>query len=117
MSDIWPTELRVSQDRKTLTVAFEDGTRHDLPAEMLRVMSPSAEVQGHSPAQRKTVGGKKNVQIMQAEPVGNYAVRIVFDDMHSTGIFTWTYLDELGREMEARWAAYLAELEEKGLSR
>ncbi|MEQ8401277.1 MAG: DUF971 domain-containing protein [Roseitalea porphyridii] len=117
MSDIWPTELRVSQDRKTLTVAFEDGTRHELPAEMLRVMSPSAEVQGHSPAQRKTIGGKKNVQIMQVEPVGNYAVRIVFDDMHSTGIFTWTYLDELGREKEARWAAYLAELEEKGLSR
>lgn len=117
MSDIWPTELRVSQDRKTLTVAFEDGTRHELPAEMLRVMSPSAEVQGHSPAQRKTIGGKKNVQIMQIEPVGNYAVRIVFDDVHSTGIFTWTYLDELGREKEARWAAYLAELEEKGLSR
>jgi len=117
MSDIWPTELRVSQDRKTLTVAFEDGTRHELPAEMLRVMSPSAEVQGHSVAQRKTIGGKKTVQIMQVEPVGNYAVRIVFDDMHSTGIFTWTYLDELGREKEARWAAYLAELEEKGLSR
>lgn len=117
MSDIWPTELRVSQDRKTLTVAFEGGTRHELPAEMLRVMSPSAEVQGHSPAQRKTIGGKKNVQIMQVEPVGNYAVRIVFDDMHSTGIFTWTYLDELGRAKEARWAAYLAELEEKGLSR
>lgn len=117
MSDIWPTELRVSQDRKTLTVAFDDGTRHELPAEMLRVMSPSAEVQGHSPDQRKTIGGKKNVQIMQVEPVGNYAVRIVFDDTHSTGIFTWTYLDELGREKEARWTAYLAELEEKGLSR
>lgn len=117
MSDIWPTELRVSQDRMMLTLAFDDGTRHELPAEMLRVMSPSAEVQGHSPDQRKTIGGKKNVQIMQVEPVGNYAVRIVFDDMHSTGIFTWTYLDELGREKEARWAAYLAELEEKGLSR
>lgn len=117
MTDIWPTELRVSQDRKTLSVTFDDGTRHALPAEMLRVMSPSAEVQGHSPEQRKTVGGKKNVQIMQVEPVGNYAVRIVFDDMHSTGIFTWTYLHELGADKDAKWAAYLAELAEKGLSR
>ena len=117
MASNWPTELRVARDKRTLTVAFEDGTRHDLPAEMLRVMSPSAEVQGHSPEQRKTIGGKKNVQIMQVEPVGNYAVRIVFDDMHSTGIFTWTYLDELGRDKDAKWAAYLAELDEKGLSR
>ena len=117
MSDVWPTELRVSRDRACLTVTFEDGTHHALPAEMLRVMSPSAEVQGHSSEQRKTVGGKKNVQIMQVEPVGNYAVRIVFDDMHATGIFTWAYLDELGRDKDARWAAYLAELAEKGLSR
>lgn len=117
MASNWPTELRVARDKRILTVAFEDGTRHELPAEMLRVMSPSAEVQGHSPEQRKTIGGKKNVQIMQVEPVGNYAVRIVFDDMHSTGIFTWTYLDELGRDKDAKWAAYLAELDEKGLSR
>ncbi|WP_306117958.1 MULTISPECIES: DUF971 domain-containing protein [unclassified Roseitalea] len=117
MTDRWPTELRIAADRRLLTITFDDGSRHELPAEMLRVMSPSAEVQGHSPEQRKTVGGKKDVRIMQVEPVGNYAVRIVFDDMHSTGIFTWTYLDELGRDTEARWAAYLAELDEKGLSR
>lgn len=117
MSDTWPTELRVSQDRKQLTVTFDDGVQHALPAEMLRVMSPSAEVQGHSPSQRKTVGGKKNVAIVQIEPVGNYAVRIVFDDMHSTGIFSWAYLNELGAEREAKWEAYLAELSEKGLSR
>lgn len=117
MSSIWPTELRVAKDRRALTVAFDDGARHELPAEMLRVMSPSAEVQGHSPEQRKTIGGKKDVRIMQVEPVGNYAVRIVFDDMHSTGIFTWTYLSELGREKDGKWATYLAELDEKGLSR
>lgn len=117
MSDIWPTELRISNDKQTLTVTFDDGSRHELPAEMLRVMSPSAEVQGHSAAQRKTIGGKSNVQISQLEPVGNYAVRIIFDDTHSTGIFTWSYLDELGREKDTKWTAYLAELDQKGLSR
>jgi DUF971 family protein len=80
-------------------------------------MSPSAEVQGHSAAERKTVGGKANVAIMQVEPVGNYAVRLTFDDMHSTGIYSWRYLHELGREHEVRWAEYLAELEAKGLAR
>ena len=117
MSTIWPTELKVSKDRRLLTVTFDEGTRHELPAEMLRVMSPSAEVQGHSPSQRKTVGGKKDVEIMKVDPVGNYAVRIAFDDMHTTGIFSWTYLHELGVEKDARWAAYLSELAEKGLSR
>lgn len=117
MNAIWPTELRVSADNRSLTVSFDDGTRHELPAEMLRVMSPSAEVQGHSPAQRKTVGGKKDVGIMKVEPVGNYAVRITFDDMHATGIFSWDYLNELGTEKDEKWAAYLAELEQKGLSR
>jgi DUF971 family protein len=81
------------------------------------VMSPSAEVQGHSAAERKTVGGKQNVAIMQVEPVGNYAVRLIFDDMHSTGIYSWRYLNELGREHETRWAEYLADLEAKGLRR
>ncbi len=117
MDDIWPTEIRISNDRRTLTARFDDGTVHALPAEMLRVMSPSAEVQGHSPEQRKTIGGKKAVAIMKVEPVGNYAVRIVFDDMHSTGIFTWSYLDTLGREREERWSTYLAELQSKGLTR
>lgn len=116
-NDTWPTELRVSRDRRQLTVAFNNGETHVLPAEMLRVMSPSAEVQGHAPDQKVTVGGKKDVEIMQMEPVGNYAVRITFDDMHSTGIFSWSFMLELGREKEERWAGYLAELEEKGLSR
>ena len=96
----WPTELRLHKDRKTLTVAFEDGERFDLAAEYLRVRSPSAEVQGHSPSERRTVGGKQEVQILELHPVGNYAVRIVFDDMHSTGIFSWDYLHELGRNRE-----------------
>ena len=89
----------------------------DLPAEMLRVMSPSAEVQGHSPEQRVTVARKKNVRISELRPIGNYAVRIVFDDKHDTGLFTWDYLRTLGREKESRWAEYLAEMEKKGLSR
>ncbi|MBC2886775.1 DUF971 domain-containing protein [Ochrobactrum sp. CM-21-5] len=117
MSEIWPTELRVSQDRRLLTVAFEDGERFELSAELLRVLSPSAEVQGHSPQQRVTVGGKCNVEIMRLEPVGNYAVRIVFDDMHDTGLFSWTYLHKLGVEKDALWQNYLDELAGKGLTR
>jgi DUF971 family protein len=113
----WPTELRLSKDKKTLTVTFDDGQSHALSAELLRVMSPSAEVQGHSAAERKTVGGKINVAILAVDPVGNYAVRISFDDMHNTGLFTWTYLAELGRDKDERWATYLSELQEKGLSR
>jgi len=112
-----PTELRVSKDRRLLTVSFPGGGRHELPAEMLRVLSPSAEVQGHSPEQRVIVPGKRNVAISRIEPVGNYAVRIVFDDFHDTGIFTWHYLRELGEEREERWQAYLDELAAKGLSR
>ncbi|HEX8167360.1 MAG TPA: DUF971 domain-containing protein [Beijerinckiaceae bacterium] len=113
----WPTEIRLSKDKRTLTVAFDDGSAFDLPAEYLRVTSPSAEVQGHSPAERKTVPGKRNVEIIGVEPVGNYAVKLVFDDMHSTGIFGWDYLYELGAGRERRWADYLAELDAKGLSR
>lgn|SRR5579862_5228158 len=117
MTAPWPTELRLHKDRKTLTVAFDDGGRFDLAAEYLRVRSPSAEVQGHSPSERRTVSGKRDVQILELHPVGNYAVRIVFDDMHSTGIFSWDYLLELGRTREDNWRAYLAELAEKNLSR
>ncbi|MGU3400790.1 gamma-butyrobetaine hydroxylase-like domain-containing protein [Brucellaceae bacterium D45D] len=117
MSEVWPTELRVSQDRKLLTVAFDNGERFELSAELLRVQSPSAEVQGHSPEQRVTVGGKRNVEIMKMEPVGNYAVRITFDDMHDTGLFSWTYLYELGTHKETRWQSYLDELAQKGLTR
>ena len=113
----WPTELRLHKDRKTLTIAFEGSDRFDLAAEYLRVRSPSAEVQGHSPSERKTVAGKRNVAILEVKPVGNYAVRLVFDDMHSTGIFSWEYFLELGREHERRWQDYLDDLAGKGLSR
>ena len=113
----WPTELRLSPDRRTLAVTFDNGERHALEAEYLRVTSPSAEVQGHSPQERQTVPGKREVAILEVHPVGNYAVRLGFDDMHSTGIYTWDYLLTLGRERESRWQAYLDELAQKGLSR
>ena len=117
MADAWPTELRLDKDKRVLTVAFDDGQSFALPAEFLRVLSPSAEVQGHSEAQRVTVAGKKNVRIVRLEPVGNYAVRIVFDDGHDTGLFVWEYLRELGESREARWQAYLQDLAAKRLSR
>jgi DUF971 family protein len=119
MSDIrpWPSEIRVSKDKSELSVAFESNERFTLRAEMLRVLSPSAEVQGHSPEQRVTVPGKRNVKIAQVLPIGNYAVRLVFDDRHDSGIFTWVYLHELGVHGNEKWAGYLAELSAKGLSR
>ena len=113
----WPTELRVSPDKRQLSISFTDGSTHAFTAEMLRVLSPSAEVQGHSPEQRVTVPNKANVAIRQLLPVGNYAVRIVFDDGHDSGLFTWVYLAELGANKDAKWQAYLNELKEKGLSR
>ncbi len=113
----WPTELRLLKDKRSLRVTFDDGQSFDLAAEYLRVTSPSAEVQGHSPSERKTVPGKKDVMILAVEPVGNYAVKLVFDDMHSTGIFGWDYLYALGATHAERWADYLAELDAKGLSR
>ncbi|MBN9074263.1 MAG: DUF971 domain-containing protein [Rhizobiales bacterium] len=112
-----PRELRVSKDRRLLTVTYAGQEPFELSAELLRVLSPSAEVQGHSPEQRVTVPGKRNVAIAGMEPVGNYAVRIRFDDGHDSGIYTWTYLHTLGQEREERWAGYLAELEQKGLAR
>ena len=115
--DPWPTEIRLKEKGHTLAISFDTGNAFDLSAEYLRVMSPSAEVQGHSAAERKTVGGKQNVTIMQVEPVGNYAVRLLFDDGHDTGLFSWTYLRELGDRHDEKWAAYLAELAQKGLSR
>jgi DUF971 family protein len=113
----WPTELRLRKDRKTLAVTFDSGESFDLTAEYLRVRSPSAEVQGHSPSERRIVSGKQDVEILELHPVGNYAVRLVFDDMHSTGIFSWDYLFELGQNREQYWRDYLAELAEKNLSR
>jgi DUF971 family protein len=117
MATPWPTELRLRKDRRCLSVAFDSGESFDLAAEYLRVRSPSAEVQGHSPSERRTVAGKQDVQILELHPVGNYAVRLVFDDLHSTGIFSWDYLAELGRNREKYWQDYLRELEAKGLSR
>ena len=112
-----PSELRVSKDRRQLTVSFPGEEPFEFTAEMLRVLSPSAEVQGHSPEQRVTVPGKKDVAIARVEPVGNYAVRIVFDDFHDSGIFTWSYFLTLGHEKDERWQSYLDELAAKGLSR
>ncbi|WP_105382188.1 gamma-butyrobetaine hydroxylase-like domain-containing protein [Neorhizobium alkalisoli] len=117
MSDIWPTELRVSKDRRTLNVVFSDGAAFALAAETMRVLSPSAEVQGHGPGQKVTVPGKRYVGIKSITPTGNYAVRIGFDDGHDSGIFTWTYLRELGEQGAALFADYERELSEKGLSR
>ena len=117
VSKRWPTELRLSKDGRSLRASFDDGAAFDLPAEYLRVTSPSAEVQGHSPSERKTVPGKRGVAIIGVEPVGNYAVKLRFDDMHDTGIYGWDYLYELGARQAERWQNYLAELDAKGLSR
>ena len=113
----WPSEVRVARDRRSLTIAFDDGVSHTLPAEMLRVLSPSAEVQGHSPEQRVTVPGKIDVAIAAVDPVGNYAVRLTFSDGHNTGLFSWTYLRRLGDERAKLWQGYLDELKAKGLRR
>ena len=112
-----PTEIRISRDRKTLTVFFEDGAQFALSAEMLRVLSPSAEVKGHGPGQEVTVPGKRNVEILTVEAAGNYAIRIGFDDMHDSGIFTWSYLRELGEDGEGMFADYERQLAEKGMTR
>lgn len=113
----WPTEIRLNKAKDELIVAFDDGQTFELPAEMLRVMSPSAEVQGHSPDQRVLVAGKRNVKISGVSPVGNYAVRLAFDDRHDTGLFTWGYLHKLGAGKVALWSAYLDELKAAGKSR
>ncbi len=117
MSEPWPRELRLKSAEKVLDVTFEDGARFRLPAEYLRVESPSAEVQGHGPGQKQLVHGRAHVAIRAVEPVGNYAVRLVFDDGHDSGIYSWRYLHELGREHETRWRQYLTALEKAGLSR
>ncbi len=120
MNDVhrpWPTEVRLAKDRKSLLVTFDGGESFALAAEYLRVTSPSAEVQGHSPNERKTVPGKRNVAILEVHPIGNYAVRLVFDDMHSTGIFSWDYLFSLGRDHARIWQSYVDDLAGKNLSR
>ena len=113
----WPVELRLKKAEKRLDISFDDGKQFSLPAEYLRVESPSAEVQGHGAGEKTIVAGRAHVGIMDLEPVGNYAVRIKFDDLHDTGIFSWEYLYQLGVEHEKRWRAYLAAIAMKGLSR
>jgi DUF971 family protein len=114
----WPEELRVFKEGGRIDIDFADGFKCSLPAEYLRVESPSAEVQGHGgPATKKLVSGRRHVKIVAVEPVGNYAIRIVFDDRHDTGIYSWSYLRELGDAQSERWAAYQAALLAKGLSR
>lgn len=113
----WPTEIRLAKSKAELTVAFESGESFVLAAEYLRVESPSAEVQGHAAHQKQIVGGKRDVKIANLEPVGNYAVRILFDDGHDTGLYSWDYLHELGRDHQKRWAAYLRALNNNRLER
>lgn len=117
MSDAWPTELRLSTDKTALTVVFDTGEEFALPAEYLRVESPSAEVQGHAADQKQVVPGKRHVKIVSLEPVGNYAVRIRFDDGHDTGLFSWDYLHELGATQARKWRDYLAALKARKLER
>ena len=112
-----PTEIRLKKAEKLLDVDFDDGKCFSLPAELLRVESPSAEVQSHSVGGKVTVAGRRHVGIIELEAVGNYAIRIVFDDLHDTGIFSWDYLYQLGENLDRYWHDYLAALEAKGLSR
>ncbi len=116
-SGAWPRQIRVLRAARALEIDFDDGASFRYPAELLRVESPSAEVQGHTPAQKVTVPGKRQVGIAALEPVGNYAVRIVFDDGHDTGIYSWPNLYRLGRDQDALWHAYLTALAAQGLSR
>jgi DUF971 family protein len=112
-----PTEIHLRRAEKQLEITFDDGSHFFLPAEYLRVESPSAEVQGHSPDQKQLVAARRHVGIISIEPVGNYAVRLTFDDLHETGIYSWDYLYALGREQSARWRRYLSALAARGLSR
>ena len=113
----WPVEIRLKQAEKILEIAFDDGGRFAFPAEYLRVESPSAEVQGHGPGQKQIVAGRRHVGILDVEPIGNYAIRIKFDDLHDTGIYSWRYLHDLGRDKDRIWREYLAALAAAGLSR
>ncbi len=112
-----PTEIRVKREEKILEVDFDDGKTFALTAELLRVESPSADVQGHGPSQKKTIAGRRHVGIMEVEPVGNYAIKIKFDDMHDTGIFSWETLYDYGMRQDELWQNYLNALDAQGLSR
>ena len=112
-----PTAITLHQRSRVLEVGFDDGRSFRIPFELMRIYSPSAEVQGHGPGQKVLVAGKRDVNIVGIEPIGNYAVLLRFDDGHDSGLYSWSYLHELGVEHDARWAAYLAALESRGLSR
>ncbi|MGA8146966.1 MAG: DUF971 domain-containing protein [Gallionellaceae bacterium] len=112
-----PTEITLHQKSRTLEIAFDDGVRYSLPAELLRVYSPSAEVRGHGPGQEVLQVGKKDVNLTEVEPVGSYALKLVFDDGHDSGLYTWEYLYELGKNQETMWQDYLRQMEEAGASR
>jgi DUF971 family protein len=113
----WPTELRLKREEKRLEVDFDDGVAFSLPAELLRVESPSAEVRGHGGDEKKIVPGKRHVGIAGLDPAGHYAIRILFDDGHDTGLYTWEYLYELGLRQNELFETYLKALAERGLSR
>jgi DUF971 family protein len=117
MTEPWPTEIRQAKDGRSLRIEFDDGHTFALDAEFLRVESPSAEVKGHGPGQEQLVPGKRGVTIVRLEPVGSYAIRIIFSDGHSTGLFTWPYLRKLGAGREQIWNSYLEKLKAAGLSR
>jgi len=112
-----PTDITLHQKSRVLEVAFDDGARFELPCEYLRVYSPSAEVRGHGPGQEVLQAGKRDVGISAVEPVGMYAVKLVFSDGHDTGIYSWDYLHELGVKQESNWRTYLARLAQAGKSR
>jgi len=116
-SKYWPTDIAYSKADKALDVTFDNGESFRISAELLRVESPSAEVQGHSADQKQTIAGKRDVGIIDIEQVGNYAVKIAFDDLHDTGIYPWELLYDMGKNQDAMWSAYLANLEAAGLSR
>ena len=113
----WPVEIRLNKNKRQLDIEFEDGNKFSLSAELLRVESPSAEVRGHNPSEKKILAGRKHVAVMNIEKVGRYAIRIHFDDLHNTGIYTWEHLYRLGRDRAAIWQDYLQSLKENGLSR
>jgi DUF971 family protein len=117
MSVLAPTEIRVHAQARLLALSYADGRHYELPAEYLRVHSPSAEVQGHGPGQEVLVHGKEHVAIRGVEPIGHYAVRIIFDDKHDSGLYTWKYLLELAESHTVRQARYLERLRQAGVER
>jgi len=117
ISQAWPMEIQLSQDKRVLSVHFDDGVSAQIPAELLRVESPSAEVQGHGSGQKKTLTGKRNVTVTAIETVGQYAVRLIFDDGHNTGIYSWAVLYRFATEQDDMMRDYLDRLKDKGLSR